>query len=115
MCIPLGILYFRDKLNGGSVSFKKGFSIGLGITFVFSIVTFLYSLLFFEFAGDSYQEWIQQGLTEAELQELQLRMEQTPDFVHAPWFQGLVFFLTVFMIGMVINLISSLALKRSQN
>jgi len=41
-------------------------------------------------------------------------MAEMPDFVLSPWFQGLVMLLTVFLIGMIINLVSSLALKRSK-
>lgn len=114
MCVPLGIKYFRDKLNSGKLTFVHGFKIGLGITFVASLVTFLYSMLFFVMAGDSFDEWSRKGLSETELAEMQAQIAQTPDFVLTPWFQGLILFLTVFMIGLIINLISSLALKRAE-
>jgi len=113
MCVPLGIKYFRDKLNGGTVSFGKGLRIGLGITFVTSVVTYFYGLLFFVFAGDSFEEWNKKGLSQTELAAFEMRMEQTPDFVFTPWFQGLIIFLMVFTIGLIISLISSLILRRS--
>lgn len=115
MCIPLGIKYFRDKINNGNVSFAKGFRVGLGITLIASVITFFYSALFFVFAGDSFDEWSKKGLSASELEAYELRLVQTPDFVFTPWFQGLILFLSVFMIGSIINLISSLVLRRSTN
>lgn len=114
LCIPLGIRYFRDKLNDGMVSFGEGFKIGMGITIVTSIIMFFYSMLFWILAGDDFMKWRENVLTESELKQAQLQMAQMPDFVLSPWFQGLVMLLTVFLIGMIINLVSSLALKRSK-
>ena len=114
MCIPLGIRYFRDKHNGGTITFSKGFRIGLGITTIFSLMTFLYSVLFFVFAGDTFDQWTKKGLSKTELIEMQRRMEETPDFALTPWFQALILFVTVFLIGVVVNLLSCLILKRSE-
>jgi hypothetical protein len=113
LCIPLGIKYFRDKLNNGAVTFNQGFRIGLGITFITSVIMFFYSLLFFVIAGDEFLAWREAHLTEEELERTQLQLAQMPDFIMTPWFQGLVMFLTVFLIGLIINLISALALKKS--
>jgi len=114
LCIPLGIRYFRDKLNDGMVSFGEGFKIGMGITIVTSIIMFFYSMLFWVLAGDDFMKWREKVLTESELKQAQIQMAEMPDFVLSPWFQGLVMLLTVFLIGMIINLVSSLALKRSK-
>ena len=114
LCIPLGIKYFRDKLNDGMVSFGEGFKIGMGITIITSVIMFFYSMLFWVLAGDDFMKWREQVLTESELKQAQLQMAEMPDFVLSPWFQGLVMLLTVFLIGMIINLVSSLALKNSK-
>ncbi len=113
MCVPLGIRYFRDNLNGGAISFSKAMKVGLGITTIFTTVTFLYSMLFFLFAGDDFETWRRKGLSDKELAVLDAQMVQTPDFVFTPFFQGLVLALSVFLIGVIINFVSSLALKRS--
>ena len=114
LSIPLGIKYFRDKLNDGMVSFGEGFKIGMGITIITSVIMFFYSMLFWVLAGDDFMKWREQVLTESELKQAQLQMAEMPDFVLSPWFQGLVMLLTVFLIGMIINLVSSLALKNSK-
>lgn len=113
MCVPLGIKYFRDKLNNGIVSFSQGFKIGLGISFITSFMVFCYTFLFFAISGDDYNAWRTNGLSESEMRELQVRMEQMPEFALTPWFQGFVVSLSVFLVGLIINLISSLILKRS--
>lgn len=110
-CIPLGIRYFRDIVNNGKMTFGQGFKVGTGITLISSIVLFFYGMLFFVFAGEDYDKWTKAGLTAEELAETQARMEQMPDYVMTPLFQGFVLFLTVFIIGAIINLISALALK----
>ena len=114
MCVPLGIRYFRDKLNGGKVGFGDAFKTGFGITFVFTFLTGLYSILFFIFAGDSFEEWQKQGLSESELRAFELQMEQTPAIFLNPVVQGLIFFAIIFVMGMIVNLISSLILRRSE-
>ena len=113
LCIPLGIKYFRDNLNDGVISFSAGFKIGIGITFVTSIIMFFYSVLFFVLVGDDFNKWREKRLTVSELKQAELQMAEMPDFILSPWFQGLVTFLIIFLIGLIINLVSSLALKSS--
>ncbi len=112
MCVPLGIKYYRDQVSGGTISFGHGFKIGLGITGIFSLLTFLYSLIFFTIAGDEFNAWNERFLTDSELQEWQRRMVDAPDYITSSWFQSLILLISVFLIGMVINLISSFILRR---
>ena len=104
LCIPAGIKYFRDKLNSGNVTFAQSFKIGLGITVIASIVMFLYSSLFFIFAGDTFTEWQAEANPQA---------AEIPEFMMNPWAQGLIMFFISFFIGLIINLISSLVLKQN--
>ena len=113
LCIPLGIRYYRDKINDGEVSFGKGFRIGLGITAVASTVIAIYGMLFFWIAGEDFNNWSREGLTEAELITLEAQISQTPSFVYTPWFQGVMLGLTVVLLGLIINLVSALLLKRT--
>ncbi|NNE98358.1 MAG: DUF4199 domain-containing protein [Pyrinomonadaceae bacterium] len=115
MCVPLGVKYFRDRLNDGKVQFTKAFRIGLGITLVASTVNMFYGMLFFLFAGDSFEEWSKQGLTQAQLLEREAQLAQNPEFVGTPWFQGFLFFLLLMTIGAIISLISAFILRRSGN
>lgn len=107
MCIPLGIKYFRDKLNHGVVSMGQSFRVGMGITLVASLVMFIYSMLFFIIAGDNFDQWKEQGTTQDQMTDI-------PEFATTFWFQGLIMFITVLLIGFIINLGSSLVLKRNK-
>lgn len=104
LCIPLGIKYFRDKLNGGIVSFKQGFKIGMGITFMAALVMAIYSAIYFVVGLDDFVEWRNASLGED--------ATPLPDIALTPWFQGLVMFVTAMLIGLIINLLSALALKK---
>ncbi|MCO6512119.1 MAG: DUF4199 domain-containing protein [Aridibacter famidurans] len=113
MCVPLGIRYFRDKLNDGNVSFGQGFRIGFGITFVVSALMYFYSALFFIFQGEEFIEWTKRGLSTAEVAAYEQQIAQTPAWVYTPWVQAFLLFVSIMLIGLVITAISSLILKRS--
>ena len=115
LCIPLGIKYYRDKLNKGTVSFSQAFKIGNAITLVAAVIKAIYSVLFFIVEGDDFEIWQRKGLTGAELEQFETEMANMPEYVMAPWFQGIVMFVMVFIIGFTINLISSLMLKKSDD
>jgi len=113
LCIPYGIRYFRDKLNGGAVSFGQAIKIGLGITSIAGIVMAIHSILFFALQKDAFMEWQKQDLTGEELAAFEAQLAQMPDFAYTPWFQGIVMFVMVFLIGLAINLVSAALLRRS--
>ncbi len=112
LCIPLGIKYFRDKLNKGKVSIGNALKIGTGITLVSSVIMGLYGILFFAIEGDKFNEWQAKWMTEAHIEQARQQSEQMVAAVGSPVFQGLVMFAMVFIMGMIINLISSLILKK---
>ncbi len=112
LCIPFGVRYFRDKLNNGSVDFGQAFKIGLGITVIAGFVMALHSILFFAFQKEEFLAWQRKNLSQAELTAFNGQLAQMPDFVYTPWFQGIVMFFMVFLIGAVVNVISALLLKQ---
>ena len=112
LCIPFGVRYFRDKLNNEIVSFGQAFKIGLGITIIAAIVMAIHSMLFFAFQKDEFLEWQRKDLSQADLIAFNQQLAQMPDFVYTPWFQGIVMFFMVFLIGAVVNVISALLLRQ---
>jgi len=113
MCIPLGIKYFRDNLNNGMVSFGEAMKIGFGITFIAGILMALHSIIFFALQKDEFIAWQRNSLSGDELEAFNQQMASMPDYVLSPLFQGVVMFLTVILIGIVINILSALILKSS--
>ncbi len=112
ICVPFGIKYHRDQVNSGGISFKEATGVGMGISLVAAIITFIYSLLFFVLAGDDFLAWQQEWLTAEELQAAQAALAQAPQFVSSPWFQALILGITGLIMGLVISLISALVLKK---
>ncbi len=112
LCIPLGLRYFRDTSNIGQLSFVQGLKIGIGITSITALIMGLYSVGFFQFSGEVFQEWRKKYFTADELAEAQQQLDQMPEFVMDPWFQGLLMFVIVILMGSIITLISALILKR---
>lgn len=112
LCIPFGIRYFRDKLNNETVSFGQSLKIGLGITIMAAVVMTIHSILFFIFQKEEFLEWQRKDLSQTELMSFNEQLAQMPDFSYTPWFQGIVMFFMVFLIGGVINVISALLLKK---
>ncbi len=104
LCIPLGIKYFRDKLNNGSVSFGQAFKIGMGITFMAAVVMGIYAAIYFAIAGNAFEQWRNDSLGP--------EATPLPEFAMTPFFQGVVMFVTALLIGLIINLLSTLALKK---
>ena len=112
LCIPFGIRYFRDKYNNQSVRFGQAFLIGLGITVTAAFVMALHSILFFVFQKDEFIEWQKAEMNPTELAAFNEQLAQMPEYAYTPWFQGIIMFFMVFLIGAVINLLSSLFLKK---
>ncbi|NNF34760.1 MAG: DUF4199 domain-containing protein [Saprospiraceae bacterium] len=112
MAVPLAIKYFREKLNKDQVTFGQGMKIGLGVSFITSFIQGLYSMIFFVLQGDKFLKWYQENMTPEEWEAAQEQLGPMEELIYAPWFQGIVMFVTVFLIGFIISLISSILLKR---
>ena len=113
LCIPLGIKYFRDSLNAHSVRLWEAMKIGLGITMVAAVVMALYGFLFMVFAGESFDQWQRAEMTATQLQNYEQQLAAAPGVVGTAWFQGVVMFVMVTIMGAIITLISALVLKRN--
>lgn len=118
-----GIKHFRDKENQGLLSFGKGLVIGLVITLFASITFGIYNVVYVEYIDPNFMtdyynysvEQISKTLSGAELQAKLKQMEDEKAMFSSPFMNFSLMFLTVFMIGFVISLISSLVLHRKQN
>ena len=115
----LGIKYFRDHVNDGAVSFGQSMKIGLLIA-LFPALTFeIMDQIYVNFINPNfYQEYYQrqvdkiQSDSPEEYQAQVEKLEQEREMFANPMVQFLVMFLTVFVIGVVVTIISGLILKR---
>lgn len=110
MTIPLAIKHYKTTVNQ-NVRFADGLKIGLSISFLSATFMFIYAYCFFLFQGDEFMEWAQEGMSPEQWANMQQQMAEMPDYMMAPWFQGMVMFVTVFVIGLIVTLISSFVQK----
>ncbi len=116
----MGMRHYRDKINGGSLSFGEGLKIGLLITLVPAICFSLFDLLYTEvlnpsWKDDYYNHYIQDlrsSLTGNDLDAEIKKLEEQREMYDKPLVLFLIMFLTVFVIGIIVSIISALSLRR---
>jgi len=119
----LGIKHFRDKENNGLLSFGKGVLIGLLITLFASVAFGLYNVIYVEYINPDFMteyynnsvEQVNKTLSGQELQAKLKQLEEEKDLFANPILNFSFMFLTVFIIGLIISLISSLILQRKRS
>lgn len=115
-----GIKHFRDKINNGFVTFKKALLIGLAISAIASLVIGILDVIYLteinpDFVSE-YTKYALEGmkntLSPEEFVTQKAILEEQMKFFENPAFSGLLMFATVFPIGIIVSLISSLILQR---
>ncbi|HVX48577.1 MAG TPA: DUF4199 domain-containing protein [Chitinophagaceae bacterium] len=119
--IYFGLRYYRDKHNGGTLSFGQGIKLGLLITLI--------PALCFGLADEIYVTWVNPHFYEQYTQQMLDNLKTTVppneyaakaagikkqgEFFAIPGMDFLLMFTTVAAIGLVITVISTFALKRN--
>ena len=119
--IFVGIKNYRDKYNGGVISFGKAFKVGLFITLIAStiyvIVWLIEERLFFPDFIDKYtaheiNKLQSSGASATELANKTKDLEQAKEMYKNPFLKILFTYAEILPVGLVVTLISSLILKR---
>ncbi len=118
-----GVKHFRDQKNDGLLSFGKGLSIGLLISLFASITFGLYNVIYVEFINPDFMteyydysvEQVSKTLSGEELQTRLKQMDEEKKLFAKPFMNFSLMFLTVFMIGLIISIISSLILSKKSS
>ena len=117
-----GIKHFRDHVNGGHLSFGKGMKMGLLIIIIpslaFGLFDLLYAYVINPGALDKYYDYqlskMQASMTASEFNAERAKMESAKAMFSNPAVNFLVMTLTVFIIGVIASVISSLILRRNK-
>jgi hypothetical protein len=119
--VYFGIRYYRDHYNNGFLGFGESIKVGLLIMLMpsvaFGIFNVIYVLLNPEFLDKYYQDKISQAkssLPAAELAEALSSLEKERVLFGNPAVQFMVMFLSVFAIGLIVTVISTLILRRNR-
>ncbi len=119
--IFVGIRNYRDKYNGGFISFGKAFKLGLYISLVAaSMYTVVWLINYYLFIPDFEHQYVkhvmymakQNGATAAELTQKTKEMAEFTKMYQNPLFVTLQTFSEVLLPSLPVILISALILKR---
>jgi len=119
--IFVGIKNFRDKYNGGVISFGKAFKVGFFITLIASTIYVIVWLIeehyFFPDFMDKYtanelNKLRASGISATKLASKTKELEQAKEMYKNPALKILMTYMEILPVGLVITLISSLILKR---
>ncbi|QEC74503.1 DUF4199 domain-containing protein [Mucilaginibacter ginsenosidivorax] len=119
--IFVAVKNYRDKYNGGEITFGKGFMIGLYISLIAStlyVVTWL--IIYYKFMPDFMEKYATHTLTEAkasgasakELSEQAAKMNTYKQMYKNPVFVVLFTYVEILPVGLIIALITALVLKK---
>lgn len=118
--VYFGIKHFRDKENQGKVTFKQALTIGVLISLITAVVFGILDVIYTEVLNPSFMddyylatvEQMKQSLSPEEFKVKLAELEAQKDLFANPLFSFGIMTMTVFVIGFIITLLSSLILQR---
>ncbi len=117
----VGIRNYRDKYNGGLISFGKAFKIGGMIVLIAStIYVVAWLIAYFYFVPDFMEKYTAQMIGElkasgANQVKIDKEAKEMADFARMyknPFFNAMMTYVEILPVGLIVTLISSLILKR---
>ena len=119
----LGIRHFRDKVNGGTLSFGQGLKIGVLIVLIPAVAFGLFDILYTEVINPGWKEtyytqYIEGLKTTVAADKLDAaikKAEKEKEMFANPVMQFLLMSATVFIIGFIVTIIASLSLRRAKS
>jgi hypothetical protein len=117
----MGIRHYRDHVNNGALSFSQGLRVGLLIVLIPAVFFGLFDLLYTEVLNPSWADEyygfqadkIKASVPPEQLQAKLDKLQKDREMFNNPAFQFLLMAGTVFIIGFIVTIISSLTLRRN--
>ena len=119
--IFVGIKNYRDKYNGGVISFGKAFKIGLFMTLIAStiyVIVWLIEEHFFfpdfieKYTAHEINKLQASGISAEKLASKTKELEDAKEMYKNPALKILMTYVEILPVGLIVTLISSLILKR---
>ena len=119
--VYVGIRNYRDKYNGGIISFGKAFKIGIMIVLIAStiyVVAWLIDYFFFipdfmeKYSTHMLDQLKASGASQIEIDKQTKEMASLGKMYKNPFFNAMMTYVEILPVGLVVTLISSLILKR---
>jgi flagellar biosynthesis protein FliQ len=117
----VGIRNYRDKYNGGVISFGKAFKTGIMIVLIAStiyVVAWLIDYYFFipdfaeKYSAHTLDELKASGASQIKIDKETKEMANFVKMFKNPFFNAMMTYAEILPVGLIVTLISSLILKR---
>jgi amino acid transporter len=117
----IGIRNYRDKYNGGVISFGKAFKIGMLIVLIAStiyVIAWLIDYFFFipdfaeKLSANMLDELKASGASQTEIDKQTKEMANFVTMYKNPFYNAMMTYVEILPVGLIVTLISSLILKR---
>lgn len=104
-------IFVIEKIeNGGQISFGKALGVGMLVALIPSVAFGIYTTIFIALQGEKWMQWALENMPPSQRSQF----DANPELFTNPWFQGVVMFFTVLVIGFAYALISAFILKRQK-
>ena len=119
--VYVGVRNYRDKYNGGVISFGKAFKIGIMIVLIAStiyVVAWLIDYFFFipdfmeKFSAQELDKLKASGASQIEIDKQTKEMADFARMYKNPLFNAMMTYAEILPVGLIVTLTSSLILKR---
>lgn len=117
----VGIRNYRDKYNGGVISFAKAFKLGIMIVLIAStmyvaawLVDYFYFIPDFmeKYSAHTLEQLKASGASQIEIDKQTTEMASFGRMYKNPFFNAMMTYAEILPVGLVVTLLSSLILKR---
>lgn len=117
----VGIRNYRNKYNGGVISFGRAFKIGLTMVLIAStiyVIAWLINYFYFipdfleKYSAHTLTELKESGATQIEIDKQKLELENFARMYKNPFFNAMMTYVEILPVGLIVTLISSLILRR---
>jgi hypothetical protein len=119
--IFVGVINYRDKFNGGAITFGKAFKVGLYISLIAStiyVVTWMLDYYFFipDFLDNMEKAYISKqqasGASVEAIEKTRQEMAQYKEWYKNPLFTAALTYTEILPVGLIISLCAAAILKR---
>ncbi|MBV9961741.1 MAG: DUF4199 domain-containing protein [Parafilimonas sp.] len=119
--VYVGIHNYREKYNGGVISFGKAFKIGILIVLIAStmyVIAWLIDYFFFipdfmdNYSAHMLDKLKASGASQAEIDKQTKEMADFAIMYKNPFFNAMMTYVEILPVGLIVTLISSIILKR---
>lgn len=119
--VYVGIRNYRDKYNGGVISFGKAFKIGIIIVLIAStifVAAWLIDYFFFipdymeKYSAHELDKLKASGANQVEIDKLTKKLANFAEMFKNPLFNAMMTYAEILPVGLIVTIISSLILKR---